>query len=101
MSTDEALEIQRKLREEVKNESVDPQKMMQIEEGDTIKTVTSMQKLSSKEKLDELKRGLDTSGVISFPKYEKQLEQEAAKEKKGRGLRESFPQLQIGTLPVM
>ena len=56
MSTDEALEIQRKLREEVKNEdSVDSQRLMQIEESDTIRTVTSMQQVTSKEKLDELK----------------------------------------------
>ena len=91
MSTDEALEIQRKLREEVKNEdSMDSHRLMQIEESDTIRTVTSMQQMSSREKLDELKRGLDTSGVISFPKYEKQLEIEAAKEKKKEGLRVPF-----------
>ena len=91
MSTDEALEIQRKLREEVINEgSVDPQRLVKIEESDTIRTVTSMQQVTSKEKLDELKRGLDTSGVISFPKYEKQLEEEAAKEKKKEGLRVPF-----------
>ena len=58
MSTDEALEIQRKLREEVKNEdSMDSHRLMQIEESDTIRTVTSMQQMSSREKLDELKRG--------------------------------------------
>ena len=85
MSTDEAIEISKKIDQEIAQEEVDKdqtEKKAILGADDTLPTVEELQTQKSAEELyEEIKEELGPSGVISFPKYEKELLEKAAKEK--------------------
>ena len=85
MSTDEAIEISKKIDQEIAQEEVDKdqtERKTVLGADDTLPTVEELQTPKSAEELyEEIKEELGPSGVISFPKYEKELLEEAAKEK--------------------
>ena len=85
MSTDEAIEISKKIDQEIAQEEVDKdqtEKKAVLGADDTLPTVEELQTPKSAEELyEEIKEELGPSGVISFPKYEKELLERAAKEK--------------------
>ena len=85
MSTDEAIEISKKIDQEIAQEEADKS---QTEEktvfgaDDTLPTVEELQTPKSAEELyKEIREELGPSGVVSFPKYEKELLGKAPKEK--------------------
>ena len=85
MSTDEAIEISKKIDQEIAQEEADKdqtEKKTVLGADDTLPTVEELQTPKSAEELyEEIKEELGPSGVISFPKYEKKLFERAAKEK--------------------
>ena len=85
MSTDEAIEISKKIDQEIAQEEVDKdqtERKTVLGVDDTLPTVEELQTPKSAEELyEEIKEELGPSGVISFPKYEKELLERAAKEK--------------------
>ena len=85
MSTDEAIEISKKIDQEIAQEEVDKdqtERKTVLGADDTLPTVEELQTPKSAEELyEEIKEELGPSGVISFPKYEKELLEKAAKEK--------------------
>ena len=85
MSTDEAIEISKKIDQEITLEEVDKdqtEKKAVLGADDTLPTVEELQTPKSAEELyEEIKEELGPSGTISFPKCEKELLERAAKEK--------------------
>ena len=85
MSTDEAIEISKKIDQEIAQEEVDKdqtERKAVLGADDTLPTVEELQTPKSAEELyEEIKEELGPSGVISFPKYEKEFLEKAAKEK--------------------
>ena len=85
MSTDEAIEISKKIDQEIAQEEVDKdqtERKAVLEADDTLPTVEELETPKSAEELyEEITEELGPSGVISFPKYEKELLEKAAKEK--------------------
>ena len=85
MSTDEAIEISKKIDQEIAQEEVDKdqtERKTVLGADDTLPTVEELQTPKSAEELyEEIKEELGPSGVISFPKYEKELLEKAPKEK--------------------
>ena len=85
LSTDEAIEISKKIDQEIAQEEADKdqtEKKAILGADDTLPTVEELQTPKSAEELyEEIKEELGPSGVISFPKYEKELLERAAKEK--------------------
>ena len=78
MSTDEALEISKQIDEEVAQEELrkETEQSRQetiVEEPDTLPTVSELQTAKRESEVyEEIKEGLGDSGVISFPKLERQ-----------------------------
>ena len=85
MSTDEAIEISKKIDQEIAQEEADKgqtEEKTVLGADDTLPTVEELQTPKSAEELyEEIKEELGPSGVVSFPKYEKELLEKAAKEK--------------------
>ena len=85
MSTDEAIEISKKIDQEIAQEEADKGQTEEkaiLGADDTLPTVEELQTPKSAEELyEEIKEELGPSGVVSFPKYEKELLGKAAKEK--------------------
>ena len=85
MSTDEAIEISRKIDQEIAREEADKgqtEEKAVLGADDTLPTVEELQTpKSAEEYYEEIKEELGPSGVVSFPKYEKELLEKAAKEK--------------------
>ena len=85
MSTDEAIEISKKIDQEIAQEEADKgqtEKKAILGADDTLPTVEELQTPKSAGELyEEIKEELGPSGVVSFPKYEKELLGKAAKEK--------------------
>ena len=85
MSTDEAIEISKKIDQEIAQEEADKGQTREkavLGADDTLPTVEELQTLKSAEELyEEIREELGPSGVVSFPKYEKELLEKAAKEK--------------------
>ena len=85
MSTDEAIEISKKIDQEIAQEEIDTdqtERKAVLGADDTLPTVEELQTPKSAEELyEEIMEELGPSGVISFPKYEKELLERAAKEK--------------------
>ena len=90
MSMDEAMEISKRIDQEIEQE--EQQGKIQIEQApvlggdDTLPTVEELQAPRSGEKVyEEIKDDRDTSGTISFhPKYHDKVREFAEKEKKGK-----------------
>ena len=91
MSTDEAIEISKKIDQEIAQEEADKgqtEEKAVLGADDTLPTVEELQTPKSAEELyEEIKEKLGPSGVVSFPKYEKELLEKAAKEKVDQGIR--------------
>ena len=91
MSTDEAIEISKKIDQEIVQEEADKgqtEEKAVLGADDTLPTVEELQTPKSAEELyEEIKEELGPSGVVSFPKYEKELLEKAAKEKVDQGIR--------------
>ena len=85
MSTDEAIEISKKIDQEIAQEEADKgqtEEKAVLGADDTLPTVEELQTPKSAEELyEEIREELGPSGVVSFPKYEKELLEKAAKEK--------------------
>ena len=85
MSTDEAIEISKKIDQEIAQEEADKGQTEEkaiLGADDTLPTVEELQTPKSAEELyEEIKEELGPSGVVSFPKYEKELLGKAVKEK--------------------
>ena len=85
MSTDEAIEISKKIDQEIAQEETgkgQTERGAVLEADDTLPTVEELQTPTSAEELyEEIKEELGPSGAISFPKYEKELLEKATKEK--------------------
>ena len=85
MGTDEAIEISKKIDQEIAQEEADKgqtEEKAVLGADDTLPTVEELQTPKSAEELyEEIKEELGPSGVVSFPKYEKELLEKAAKEK--------------------
>ena len=85
MSTDEAIEISKKIDQEIAQEEADKSQTEEksvLGSDDTLPTVEELQTPKSAEELyEEIREELGPSGVVSFPKYEKELLGKAAKEK--------------------
>ena len=84
MSTDEAIEISKKIDQEIAQEEADKgqtEEKAVLGADDTLPTVEELQTPKSAEELyEEIREELGPSGVVSFPKYEKELLEKAAKE---------------------
>ena len=85
MSTDEAIEISKKIDQEIAQEEIDTdqtERKAVLGADDTLPTVEELQTPKSAEELyEEIKEELGPSGTIFFPKYEKELLTRVAKEK--------------------
>ena len=86
MSTDEAIEISKKIDQEIAQEEVDKdqtERKTVLGADDTLPTVEELQTPKSAEELyEEIKEELGPSGVISFPKFEKDCWKEQQRKKK-------------------
>ena len=85
MSTDEAIELSKKIDEEVAQEELNQEELVistAPEPEDTLPTVAELQTPKTTEEFyEEIKEGLESSGIISFPKLQKALEEKIAQEK--------------------
>ena len=91
MSTDEAIEISKKIDQEIAQEEANKgqtEEKAVLGAHDTLPTVEELQTPNSAEELyEEIREELGPSGVVSFPKYEKELLEKVEKEKVDQGVR--------------